>query len=306
MIFHERFRQGMLRGLAGALLLAMLACRAHADGAAVWAISGEKNTVYLAGSVHALPRENSGIPPELDLAYRAADALVMEVDLDDMNPLEAVQFIAAKGTLPADKTLADVMGAEDYADVSSLAASVDLPEMAIARLEPWAAAMVLTQFALAKRGYDPQLGIEMQLADRARADGKQIEGLESIIDQLGIFDARSPGEQSEFLRDAVKDVPKLDEDLGRLIRAWRSGDLRALEREMQAERARAPGLYDELLGNRNRKWLPQIEALLDDDRNYLIVVGTLHFVGGDGLLALLRKSGHEPTALASGSRDSGD
>jgi uncharacterized protein YbaP (TraB family) len=223
-----------------------------------------------------------------------------------MNPLEAVQFIAAKGTLPPDKTLADVMGAEDYADVSSLAASVDLPEMAIARLEPWAAAMVLTQFALAKRGYDPQLGIEMQLADRARADGKQIEGLESIIDQLGIFDARSPGEQSEFLLDAVKDVPKLDEDLGRLIRAWRSGDLRALEREMQEERARAPGLYDELLGNRNRKWLPQIEALLDDDRNYLIVVGTLHFVGGDGLLALLRKSGHEPTALASDSRGSGD
>ena len=42
---------------------------------------------------------------------------------------------------------------------------------------------------------------------------------------------------------------------------------------------------------RNRKWLPKIEALLEDDRDYLVVVGTLHFVGRDGLLALLTHGG---------------
>jgi uncharacterized protein YbaP (TraB family) len=53
-----------------------------------------------------------------------------------------------------------------------------------------------------------------------------------------------------------------------------------------------------LLGARNRKWIPQIEALLDDDRDYLVVVGALHFVGGDGLLELLRKAGHRAVSLA--------
>ena len=42
-----------------------------------------------------------------------------------------------------------------------------------------------------------------------------------------------------------------------------------------------------MLGARNRKWLPKIEALLEEDRDYLVVVGALHFVGRDGLLALL-------------------
>ena len=74
--------------------------------------------------------------------------------------------------------------------------------------------------------------------------------------------------------------------------------MRGLEKEFRKERAQAPALYDELLGARNRKWMPKIEALLDDDRDYLVVVGTLHFVGRDGLLALLKRAGHKPVRRA--------
>jgi len=297
MILPGWMPRGLLRGLAGTLVLASLAATAQADGAAVWSMKGERNTVYLAGSVHALPRDHAEFSPQLELAYRAADVIVMEVDLDDMDPLEAVDFIASHGTLPASQTLADVIGAKRYASVSRMASSMDLPEFTFARLEPWAAAMVLTQLALVKSGFDPQLGIDMQISVRARADGKRIDGLESVVDQLGIFDARSLREQSRFLNDAVNDAPKMHDDLERLIRAWRVGDLRALEQEFRKERAQAPKLYDDLLGARNRKWLPHIVALLGEEKNYLVVVGALHFVGKDGLLELLKRSGHVPVAL---------
>ena len=52
-----------------------------------------------------------------------------------------------------------------------------------------------------------------------------------------------------------------------------------------------------MLGARNRQWLPKIEALLDGDRDYLVLVGTLHYVGRDGLLELLRKDGHKAVAM---------
>jgi uncharacterized protein YbaP (TraB family) len=271
---------------------------ACADGASVWSMKGARNTVYLAGSVHALPKEHSGLSPQLELAYLAADAIVMEVDLDDLNPLEAVEFVTTHGTLPETQSLADVIGANHYASVVKLATSLDLPEIAIARLEPWAAAMVLTQFALMKSGYDPNLGIDMQLTERARGDGKPIDGLETVVEQLGIFDARSLAEQSKFLVDAANDAPKMRDDLQRLVAAWRAGDLRKLEREFKKERAQSPALYDALLGDRNRKWLPKIEALLQSDQNYLVVVGTLHFVGRDGLLELLKRAGHKPVAMS--------
>jgi uncharacterized protein YbaP (TraB family) len=298
MTLLKLMRRGPGRGLAGALLLASFGSLAHADAAAVWSVKGAHNTVYLAGSVHALPKDHAEFSPQLELAYRASDGIVMEVDLDDLNPLEGVDFITSHGTLPADQTLASVIGANRYAEIAKLANSIDLPEAAISRLEPWAAAMVLTQFALLKSGFDPQLGIDMQLAERARADGKPIDGLETVTEQLSIFDSRSMAEQSKFLVDSARDVPKMHDDLDHLIKAWRAGDLRGLEREFEKERSEAPGLYDALLGARNRKWMPKIEALLDSDRNYLVVVGTLHFVGRDGLIELLTRDGHKPVALA--------
>jgi uncharacterized protein len=298
MNFPGAMRRGLGASLAGLFLFVATASVAQSrNDSLVWTLRGERNTVYLAGSVHALPKEHAEFPPALERAYAGADAVVMEVDLDDLNPLEAVQFITSNGTLPAGQTLQQVVG-DKYSTVAALAASLDVPEFAISKLEPWAAAMVLTQFALTKSGFEAELGIDMQLVDRARADKKAITGLETVADQLSVFDDRSLAEQTRFLLDSADDAPQLSEDLDRLVVAWRTGDLAALDREFQKERARTPALYDALLGARNRKWIPQIEALLDDDRDYLVVVGALHFVGDDGLLTLLKKAGHPPAPLS--------
>jgi uncharacterized protein YbaP (TraB family) len=298
MISPEALRRGLTRGLAGLAVLVFTAGAANARGeSSVWTIKGKHNTVYLAGSVHALPKDHADFPPALERAYAAADAIVMEVDLDDLNPIEAVEFITTKGTLPPGRTLEQIVG-DEYPSVAALAASLDVPEVAIAKLEPWAAAMVLTQFALTKSGFDAELGIDMQLVGRARTDGKTIDGLETVADQLSVFDDRTFAEQTQFLLDSANDAPELSSDLYRLVAAWRDGDLAALEKEFLKERARTPALYDALLGARNRKWVPQIEALLDADRDYLVVVGALHFVGSDGLLELLRKAGHPALPLA--------
>lgn len=298
MTLPESLRRGLARGLAAILSLACATGVALArDTSSVWSVKGRNNTVYLAGSVHALPKEESHFPAPLERAYQAAQVIVLEVDLDDMNPLEAVQFITVNGTLPADRALKDVVGEKDYARVSELAADLGVPEVAIAKLEPWAAALVLTQFAITRSGYDPQLGIDMQITERAKADGKRIEGLETVIDQLSVFDSRSFEEQTRFLMDSTDDAPNLDSDLSKLISAWRQGDLAALEKEFLEERAKSPRLYDALLDARNRQWMPRIESLLDDDQDYLVVVGALHFVGGDGLLTLLRKRGFHAVPL---------
>jgi uncharacterized protein YbaP (TraB family) len=297
MIFPEAMSRGLARGLAGALLL-VFGVQAHARGeASVWSMKGARNTVYLAGSVHALPKGHSEFPEQLERAYAAAEVIVLEVDLDDMDPLDAVQFITTNGTLPADQSLKDVVGANAYKRISALAASLEVPDLVIAKLEPWSAALVLTQFALSRTGFDANLGIDMQITERARTDGKPVEGLETVIDQLSVFDNRTYKEQTRFLLDSADDAPKLSEDLQKLVAAWRAGDLRSLEKEFVKERAKSPELYDALLGNRNRLWLPKIEALLKEDRDYLVVVGALHYVGNDGLLALLKSHGFNAIAV---------
>jgi len=102
MIFPQAMCRGLARGLAGLLLLAFAAQVAHARGeTSVWSVKGERNTVYLAGSVHALPKDDAAFPEQLERAYQAVNVIVLEVDLDDMNPLDAIKFITTNGTLPA-------------------------------------------------------------------------------------------------------------------------------------------------------------------------------------------------------------
>jgi hypothetical protein len=54
-----------------------------------------------------------------------------------------------------------------------------------------------------------------------------------------------------------------------------------------------PELYRTIVVDRNLSWLEKIEELLDDEDDYLIVVGALHLIGEDGVPALLTKRGRE-------------
>jgi uncharacterized protein YbaP (TraB family) len=61
--------------------------------------------------------------------------------------------------------------------------------------------------------------------------------------------------------------------------------------QLQSEFGRDAAVYDSLLGARNRKWLPKIKALLGEDQNYLVIVGTGHLAGPGSVIELLKKDG---------------
>ncbi|HPF25673.1 MAG TPA: TraB/GumN family protein [Steroidobacteraceae bacterium] len=263
---------------------------AQADSA-VWSLQGEHNTVYIAGSVHALPAHDAELPRSIERAYADAETLVMELDMDDLDPAEAATFMLQRGTLPADQTLAGVLSAAQYAAAVQAAEQLGLPPAILDRLEPWVVTLVLTQAALAKSGYDPMLGVDQQLAARARADGKEITGLETLSEQLSLFDDQDYQTQAKFLELSSDDIGAAQTELAALLNGWRNGRLDALEAELRREFAGAPELYRALLSQRNANWVPKILALRQGTDDYLVLVGALHLVGPDGLIALLEQRG---------------
>jgi len=76
-----------------------------------------------------------------------------------------------------------------------------------------------------------------------------------------------------------------------VVSAWQRGDTAELERLLHKDAAASPELFRALTTDRNRKWLPRITALLDDSRDYLVIVGALHLVGDDGIVQLLQHQG---------------
>jgi uncharacterized protein YbaP (TraB family) len=76
-----------------------------------------------------------------------------------------------------------------------------------------------------------------------------------------------------------------------MVHAWQRGDTSWFEAEIKSDLGRDPALYQSFLVARNRKWLARIEGLLNDDKNYLVIVGTAHLVGRDSVIDLLKRDG---------------
>lgn len=257
----------------------------------LWSLSGKTNTVYLLGSVHFLS-PNEKLPQAMEAAYEDAEALVMEIDMDDLDPMEAQKVALELGMLPEGRTLESELGADLYAQVSTKAKELGVEPAMLTRFRPWFAALTLVQLHLIKMGLDPNAGVEQRLTARAGTDGKPIQGLESLREQLGMLAGLPPEQQREFLLYSVEDSERATKEIDTMLTAWRVGDVAALDRLLAEGMEQYPKVYRPLTVDRNRKWISSIEGLLDDREDYLVVVGTLHLVGDESVIELLERKGH--------------
>ncbi len=279
-----------------ALLLALLllaAAPSRADGAlhSLWELHGKHNTVYLLGSIHVLrPRDYPLAKPVLD-AYADAKSVIMEINLAELDADGVQQEMLASAMLPDGKTLTEVMGRERYARAASIAQGLGFDLASFDQFAPWFTAEAISQLQLAQLGFQADSGVEMFFLQKARADGKTVAGLETAHDQIAVFEAMSLESQAEYLLSSLEEARELPREVDAMVRAWAGGDTGWFRAHLRQELGRDPKLYQSVLGSRNRKWLPKIEALLNDDKNYLIIVGTGHLVGDDNVIELLKRDG---------------
>jgi uncharacterized protein len=159
------------------------------------------------------------------------------------------------------------------------------------RFAPWFVAEAISELQLTQLGFEPKNGVEMYFMERARGDGKTVDGLETVHDQISVFQNMSLDTQAEYLLSSLEQAHDLPKDVDSMVRAWQHGDTRWFESELQSDLGRDPDLYQSVLLARNRKWVPKIEALLDSDKNYLVIVGTGHLAGRGSVVDLLKKDG---------------
>jgi hypothetical protein len=286
---------------AGLWVFLLAAAAAPADGTGhpvtMWQIDGAHNRVYLLGSVHLLRAADHPLPSIIDRVYSDAEMLIMEMDVDDVDPIEAQKLVTELGLIKDDRSLADLMGPNLYAEAEAFAANVDIPLAMLAGSEPWLAAVTVEQLMLNRIGFNPKYGIENHLASKAATDQKDIIGLETVRQQLEFLDHMTLDAQRSLLIQSLKESNEIGTIMDELVNAWRYGDLDFLEREMLAEMREYPELYKTIVVDRNRSWVEKIDIWLDDRDDYLIVVGALHLIGGDGVPALLAQRGHEVTQM---------
>ena len=277
-----------------ALLPLLAPLSAAADAATpvtLWQVDGKTNQLYLLGSVHLLRESDYPLPDVIDKAYEDAEQLIMELDMDDLDPLRTQAAVTRLGLLDGGRTLVDVLGQADYDRAKSLADELNIPLDMLAKSDPWLAAVTIEQMLLSRLGFNPIYGVEMVLAGRAREDGKGVDGLETVEEQLGFLDGLSADAQRDLLLQTLEQGREAEALIEGMIDAWKTGDTEYLEANILDEFEDYPELYSAIVSERNERWLDTLTGLLDDERDYLIVVGALHLIGDDGLPTLLERRG---------------
>jgi uncharacterized protein len=265
---------------------------AQADTSALWKISGPKGNVYLFGSFHMLPPDVKWRTPALVKALDEAKGVVFETDLAALQDQQALQGLVMKlGLLPGGQTLAGALGPQTYAELERTAAELQMRPAELSPFRPWLAALTLAMAAIVRLGFNPDNGVDQQIAQWAKANGKALGSLETAEAQFQVFAGLTPKEEAEFMAVTLRQVRQAPQLLNDMLAAYRRGDVAAIEKTVNAGLDEFPVLRARLLNARHDKWLPQIEKMIVQGGSHMIVVGTGHLVGPDSVVAMLRAKG---------------
>ena len=257
----------------------------------LWTVHRGENLLYLAGSVHALNEDVYPLSTAFESAFAAAGTLVEEIDLGTADATLA-PILLSKGLYLDGRRFDTVVSPETATLVTARLEASGLPVQMFQTMKPWMVMLTLSALEAQRAGLDPNLGLDKHFFDRATAAGKTIVGLETAESQLDRLDAIPDAIQEQLLRSTLNELDTIQASLQTLITSWQRGDVAAIEELLLGSFDGYPAAYTSLIVERNRNWMPQIEACLARSRPCMVVVGAAHLVGPDGLLAELRGRGY--------------
>lgn len=261
----------------------------------LWRASRGERAVHLLGSIHFMKRDAYPLSPAIETAYETSGLLVFETDIDGL--AGAATSLMAEGTLEGTTTLSDVIPEELYSDVAGRLEDSGMSVDSFKRTRPWMLALSLTSIELMRAGYLGSEGIDAHFSSRARKDGKDLQGLESIEYQVSLFSELSDGEGAEFLRYTLGDLDSMIPLVDDLVSAWKKGESDRIEELLVEGFDDYGALFDRFVIQRNLQWMTAIEELFRGETDAMVVVGALHLVGEQGLIELLREKGYEVEQL---------
>lgn len=275
--------------------LALLAANALAadDRGLFYRVERGTAVVHLLGSIHLASADLYPLRAALTDAYVDADALVVEVDIDTIDPQRLQRWINAHGMYPPGESLRDHLQPATWRRLQTYLQNQGLDAANFAQQKPGLLVTTLSMLQMKAAGLSPELGIDAFFLARAHRERKPIVELESLEQQLNLLsNLPNPDLLINQTLDEIVELPGLTDAL---FDAWKQGDADHLAEllltdDLQQHPEYQP-LFEQIYSARNHAMAQRIGHLLTAGGNHFVVVGAAHLVGEDGLVALLRQAG---------------
>ncbi len=263
----------------------------------VWMIEKDDSLMFIGGTIHILTAQDYPLPDAFEKAYRQSQRVIFETDLNKMESPEFQQYILAELSYSDGRNLKQVLREDTYLSVSDFFSERGMSMSSIDNFKPGMVATLMTVVELQRLGIDG-IGVDAHFNQRVNQDQKASGQLESVEAQVAFIANMGADNPDEMLAYNLADIKQLPELWQSMQKAWRSGNLAALD-EVAASPLRNdfPEVYQALLVDRNNAWMPQIVAWSKTVEVEFVLVGVLHLVGNEGLLTQLSRRGYKITQL---------
>ena len=259
---------------------------------ALWRIADEDTTIYVFGTVHALPDDIDWYTGPVKTALDASDTLVTEVDMTPAAEAEIGALIGQLALLPAGTTLRSLLTDDQRLVYEAALTKLGVPVNAFDQLEPWFATLNLAQIAFQQAGIDGENGTENVL-EAMVGETKGRDALETAAFQLAIFDELPQDAQIDYLMETIAEFDRIAPMLQQIVDEWAEGDVKDLGALLNEALEADPVLAERLLYARNANWAVWIDDRLDAPGTIFMAVGAGHMAGNEKLQDKLAARGVE-------------
>jgi uncharacterized protein YbaP (TraB family) len=268
----------------------------------LWRIEGQKPS-WLYGTIHLPDDRILALPAAVTQAVDGCDRFYAEIPLDPATQVQMTPLLM----LPEGQGLSSLLPAELYQRLDKIFAAKGLPLSALGKLKIWA---ITTQVVLIDHILDfaTKQPLDMALYSRAEQAGKQVGGLETVAEQMAVFDGLTQDEQIRMLAQTLDQIDEFkakgQDPIAGMLEAYLAGDeakmlatmLETYDPENELDRK----VMKRLFFDRNQTMGGRIAEILaaKPGQSHFFAVGAGHLLGDDGMVALLRAKGFKLERIA--------
>ena len=291
-------------------LLPFLGGKSYAQEAAVrsypmeersilWKIEGNgiKTDSYLFGTVHLIDESRFYFPKKLEKILSKSEVLTMEIGgiPDPMAMMELMQL--QEGSFFDFFTDAQTDSLLVWVDEHTPLSESSFRKM-VDQMRPFVVSQLLTELdeKNPSAGMDNKKSYEIELEAIAKEKKLEITGLETVEEQLGFFDQLPIEVHTEMVMNVVRTDSLAVDETEVIVERYLAQDVDGLYALIAESSTEVEGMQEIILDERNKKWIPKIEALIAEKSTF-IAVGSGHLGGPNGVIRLLEQLGYTLTPI---------
>jgi uncharacterized protein YbaP (TraB family) len=263
------------------------------ESSLLWKIESpnSKKVSYLFGTMHLIEKEYFVFPDKLTKIVEKSDALVMEMaGIPDQ--MEAMKYIVL-----SEGSFFDYFDDKQEDSIyvwakNEMGLTPEAFKATFEKMKPFVAIQMATQLQFMGKVES----YEMSFDAIAKKNKIELIGLETIAQQMALFDNMTKSEQSQMVMEGIRDSKKSLETMKTIQQIYKRQQIDSLYMMIHSEGGIIEEKEAEFLENRNKNWIPKIKEIITDKKAF-IAVGAGHLGGPKGVIRLLEKEGYTLTPI---------